>query len=297
VVVAPLSTDTPSKAAASPHDRDGQTLERTTAAPADEPSGLMERARDYLGGSPAGQYVLGLGAGVLQGFTPGGFVVPSPYASSKPFELGRGLGEMAAGISETLTGVGMMGAGGAMTGGGALATVSPASPAGVGMVAVGVPTAIAGAATAANGVAATAAGYGVFINAMSMADDAGNEGRAPDETADQAPDDARPARIAPGSLPASEEAALSQTLKHIDAGTKPPGPLAKRWGIQFKNWQGDLPGARGPTSPYREYRVSPPAGVTGAGPYRVVVNKETGEMYYTWTHYGDSGNPAFVQIR
>jgi hypothetical protein len=124
----------------------------------------LQRAREYIESSPAGQYTLGLAAGILQGFTPGGFVVPSPYASSKPFELGRGVGQMAAGISETVAGVGMMGGGGALTGGGLVAAVTPASPAGVGMVAVGVPTVTAGAATAA--------GYGTLINAMSMSDDA-----------------------------------------------------------------------------------------------------------------------------
>ncbi|WP_185734619.1 RHS repeat-associated core domain-containing protein, partial [Burkholderia sp. Bp9031] len=105
------------------------------------------------------------------------------------------------------------------------------------------------------------------------------------------------ARIAPGSLPAAEESALLNTLSHIDNGTVPTGPLAKKWGTQFKNWAGDLPGGQGPTSPYREYRVAPSPGTTGAGTNRIVMNNQTGEMYYTWTHYGDTGNPAFVQIR
>jgi guanyl-specific ribonuclease Sa len=105
------------------------------------------------------------------------------------------------------------------------------------------------------------------------------------------------ARIMPGSLPAAEEAALLRTLKHIDAGTTPTGSLAKKWGTHFKNWDGDLPGASGPASPYREYRVAPASGVSGAGTNRVVVNSQTGEMYYTWTHYGDTAAPAFVKIR
>jgi len=105
------------------------------------------------------------------------------------------------------------------------------------------------------------------------------------------------ARITPGSLPAAVEASLLRTLAHIDAGTTPTGSLATKWGTSFKNWAGDLPGAKGADSPYLEYRVSPPAGTSGAGPLRVVVNTQTGEMYYTWTHYGDAGTPAFVQIR
>jgi hypothetical protein len=104
-------------------------------------------------------------------------------------------------------------------------------------------------------------------------------------------------RIVPGSLPAAEEAAALSTLRHIDAGTKPTGDLAKKWGTQFKNWSGDLPGAQGAASLYREYRVAPSAGTTGAGTNRIVVNSQTGEVYYTWTHYGDTAKPAFVQVR
>lgn len=120
-----------------------------------------------------------------------------------------------------------------------------------------------------------------------------NGGNAADVTSTVEP----VARIAPGSLPATEEASLSQTIKHIDAGTKPTGSLAKKWGTKFKNWNGDLPGAKGEASPYVEYRVAPTTGNSGAGPLRVVVNQETGAMYYTWTHYGDMGMPAFVRIR
>ncbi|WP_326952260.1 RHS repeat-associated core domain-containing protein [Amycolatopsis sp. NBC_01286] len=100
-----------------------------------------------------------------------------------------------------------------------------------------------------------------------------------------------------GKLPVVEESALGDTLANIDAGTVPGGATARRWGIQFRNRDGDLPGAQGDASPYREYRVSPPSGVRGAGPLRVVRNSDTGATYYTWTHYGDSGDPAFVRIR
>ena len=106
-----------------------------------------------------------------------------------------------------------------------------------------------------------------------------------------------PPTINPGSLPAEEEAALLRTLAHIDAGTKPSGPLAKKWGTTFKNYGGDLPGPSGASSPYREYRVSPGPGTSGAGPRRVVVDSSNGSTFYTWTHYGDAGPPAFVRIR
>ncbi|HEY0778073.1 MAG TPA: RHS repeat-associated core domain-containing protein, partial [Gemmatirosa sp.] len=68
--------------------------------------------------------------------------------------------------------------------------------------------------------------------------------------------------ITPGSLPAEEEGALSQTLQHIDNGTTPTGPTATKWGTKFKNYNGDLPGASGASSPYKEYRVSPTPGTS-----------------------------------
>ena len=103
-------------------------------------------------------------------------------------------------------------------------------------------------------------------------------------------------RITPGSLPPAEESELLKTMSHIDSNTKPSGPLAKKWGSPFKNWKGDLPGAKGPQSPYQEYRVATP-GVNSAGKLRMVVNKATGEMYYTWSHYGDAGPVPFVKVR
>ena len=98
--------------------------------------------------------------------------------------------------------------------------------------------------------------------------------------------------ITPGSLPAKEGQALTNTLKHIDAGTKPTDKLGKRWGIPFGNKEANLP-----SGSYSEYRVAPPQGTTNAGPRRIVVNNNSGEMYYTWTHYGQAGDPAFVRIR
>ncbi|MEY2268800.1 MULTISPECIES: polymorphic toxin-type HINT domain-containing protein [Streptomyces] len=98
-------------------------------------------------------------------------------------------------------------------------------------------------------------------------------------------------------LPAAEEAALNDTLAHITANTVPTGPTSIKWGTKFNNRDVDLPGGVGEHSPYLEYRVAPPAGTSGPGPLRVVRNQFTGETYYTWTHYGDSGKPAFVRVR
>ncbi|HET8934067.1 MAG TPA: hypothetical protein VFN67_11530, partial [Polyangiales bacterium] len=47
--------------------------------------GLWSKLGDRL-------YTLGLGSGLLQGYTPGGFIAPSPDTASQPFELGRELG-------------------------------------------------------------------------------------------------------------------------------------------------------------------------------------------------------------
>jgi RHS repeat-associated protein len=107
----------------------------------------------------------------------------------------------------------------------------------------------------------------------------------------------KPARITPGALNQAEENAVNATMKHIDDGTTPTGPTETRWGVPFRNRDGDLPGGQFENSPYKEYRVAAQPGQSGAGPNRVVVNTQTGEAYYTWTHYGDSGDPPFVQIR
>jgi guanyl-specific ribonuclease Sa len=98
--------------------------------------------------------------------------------------------------------------------------------------------------------------------------------------------------ITPGSLPKEEEEAVLKTLKYIDSGTIPNGKLRKKWGSRFRNNEKYLPEGE-----YKEYRVEPPPGSKKPGPRRIVVNVNTGEVYYTWTHYGDSGKPAFVRVR
>jgi hypothetical protein len=105
-------------------------------------------------------------------------------------------------------------------------------------------------------------------------------------------------RIVSGTLPAAEEAVVKATMDHIIAGTTPSGNLSIRWGIPFENRAGDLPGGQYASSPYKEYRVAPLPGQAGPGPNRLVVNSITGEMYYTWNHYGDrNAKPPFVQVR
>jgi guanyl-specific ribonuclease Sa len=104
-------------------------------------------------------------------------------------------------------------------------------------------------------------------------------------------------RIAPGTLPAAEEAALNRTIGLVERGQVPTDPvMAKRWGATYENRNNELPGGQYQNSPFQEYRVMV-AGANKAGPLRLVINNDTGAMYYTWTHYGDAGAPAFVQIR
>ncbi|WP_218015222.1 polymorphic toxin-type HINT domain-containing protein [Brevibacillus dissolubilis] len=100
--------------------------------------------------------------------------------------------------------------------------------------------------------------------------------------------------ITSGSLSREEETAVLNTLRHIDSGTRPGGQLNRKWGTTFGNYQGHLPIEQ--RGVYKEYRVSPPPGSNGAGERRIVANTRTGEMYYTWSHYGDNGVP-FVRIR
>jgi len=89
---------------------------------------------------------------------------------------------------------------------------------------------------------------------------------------------------------------------------KPPGKQGDQWGVTFNNQGRPPPGsppgtAKIPDLPlrppgtYKEYRVKPQAGDNTAGGRRIVVDTSTGDMYYSRTHYGDQGNPAFVQIR
>jgi guanyl-specific ribonuclease Sa len=105
-----------------------------------------------------------------------------------------------------------------------------------------------------------------------------------------------PAWITPGSLPDEEAEAIQNSLSHLDAGTQPPDIDPRGWGRVFRNNAGDLPGTPG-AGGYREYDVHPAPGILNRGPRRLVVSDSGGSIYYTWTHYGDSGLPAFVRIR
>ena len=96
-----------------------------------------------------------------------------------------------------------------------------------------------------------------------------------------------------------EQDAVNDALTCRDNGTVPAlsHPNNMKWGAAFNNNDGDLPGAAG-AGGYREYYVEKdPTDVTYHGSRRLVVKSSNNNVYYTWTHYGDNGKPAFVRIR
>jgi guanyl-specific ribonuclease Sa len=101
-------------------------------------------------------------------------------------------------------------------------------------------------------------------------------------------------------LPKDQQAAVYETLAHINAGTRPATPvIGKNWGQTFRNRFGDLPktDAEGKEITYGRYRVdAEPFGETGAGSKRIVVGSD-GRVYFTGSHYGDNPGKPFVRIK
>jgi len=94
----------------------------------------------------------------------------------------------------------------------------------------------------------------------------------------------------------AESAALIETLNLITNNKgKWNGMVAGgKWAEEFGNAGGDLP----ESATYTEYYVRPPAGTPKklGGLRRVIVGSDR-RRYYTWTHYGDDGKPAFVLLK
>jgi hypothetical protein len=93
----------------------------------------------------------------------------------------------------------------------------------------------------------------------------------------------------------NEVAAVQETLDAIGGvgewnGTNAFGDAGK-WGAQHGNSEGNLP-----PGGYKEYYVRPPGGVGGFGSRRIVIHNRTNAIYYSWTHYGENGSPAFVLL-
>ena len=106
------------------------------------------------------------------------------------------------------------------------------------------------------------------------------------------------ARKDPADFPAEERAKIGRALRRHD-GTPNPGEnlwWSGAWGESHGNYQGRLPGIRGGGG-YKEYYVEPGPGQTPPGPRRLVKKESSGRLFYSNTHYGDSGNPAYYALR
>ena len=100
-------------------------------------------------------------------------------------------------------------------------------------------------------------------------------------------------------LSGEELAAVNATIGVIDGG--PAIILSHNSGAKFNhpfgNRDGDLPGGRR-SGGYTEFYVEKdPNDATYHGSRRLVKHTASGRLYYTSTHYGDNGSPAFVRIR
>ena len=92
-----------------------------------------------------------------------------------------------------------------------------------------------------------------------------------------------------------EKDGVQAALDGLDTNTAPTltHPNGAKWGASFGNKDGDLP-----SGTYKEYYVERAPGAAGGyhGSRRLVKSSK-GNVYFTWTHYGDNGKPAFVRIR
>ena len=119
-----------------------------------------------------GEFAVGVVRGAEDALSPGGItgLLPTPMDDSKPFALGRGLGQMAAGVGEMAAGASAEVVGGLL------------DVTGIG-AAVGVPVNVAGAAIIMQGGAAGMVGAKNFGHAMMMqGEDSGSSSLPPSET-------------------------------------------------------------------------------------------------------------------
>ena len=88
----------------------------------------------------------------------------------------------------------------------------------------------------------------------------------------------------------NEQASVTAAIAALDKGT-----LAVR--DDHENKEGNLPGRRRVNGVYDEYLVAKPEGAASVGARRLVVHRAKKFVYYTWTHYGQNGTPAFVRVK
>ena len=113
-----------------------------------------------------------------------------------------------------------------------------------------------------------------------------------------------------------EKTAVDECTGYITAGTaveqqtwaknriaansgKVPGAIKKfKWGELHANRDGDLPGKQG-AGGYKEYYVRRGDGTDGGEhpQRRIVIRDSDGKKFYTNTHYGRDGAPAFYELK
>lgn len=97
------------------------------------------------------------------------------------------------------------------------------------------------------------------------------------------------------SFSGNEKTAIEDALKAYDGGTQPKltHPNSMKWGVYWGNNEDRLPKGN-----YKEYYVEKdPKSKTYHGDRRLVIDEAAQRVYYSATHYGDNGTPAFVQLR
>jgi guanyl-specific ribonuclease Sa len=96
------------------------------------------------------------------------------------------------------------------------------------------------------------------------------------------------------SLAGEEKTAVDEILDGVKDGDT-VSPFGGKWNDYHGNNGGDLPGVRGGGG-YTEFYVRKPGGAPGWGLRRLVRNTTSGRWYYSRTHYGSAGKPAFVLL-
>jgi hypothetical protein len=98
------------------------------------------------------------------------------------------------------------------------------------------------------------------------------------------------------SLTGQEKTNVDEVFDALDDG-ETASPFGGRWNDYHGNNGGDLPGIRG-AGGYTEFYVRKVPGDTSGfwGARRLVRHTATGRWYFSRTHYGSNGTPAFVRL-
>ena len=88
----------------------------------------------------------------------------------------------------------------------------------------------------------------------------------------------------------NEQACLNRAMSALEKGTLPLRD-------DHTNREGNLPGLRNTGGQYNEYLVERAEKTSAPGARRLVKSIADGFVYYTWTHYGSEGTPAFVRVK